>query len=55
MEEAKNKCKIYWICKNNANIAREMEEGIRSQHLKLSPADIDKATLYILDSLKVWV
>ena len=32
--------------KNNANIAREMEEGIRSQHLKLSPADIDKATLY---------
>ena len=38
--------------KNNANIAREMEEGIRSQHLKLSPADIDKATLYILDSFE---
>jgi hypothetical protein len=38
--------------KTEAETTKEMEEGIKAQHLSLTSEDIDKATLYILDSFE---
>eukprot|EP00943_MAST-04B_sp_MAST-4B-sp1_P007562 g7562.t1 len=48
----RNSVKFSGTLKTKAENTKEMEEGIKAQHLTLTPEDIDKATLYILDSFE---